>query len=431
MTWTTLTLEITTPLFNGGADPDGSAGFRPDDEAGIRVASIRGAMRFWFRALAGTVAGPDLRLLAALERQVFGDAGNPSPLQMRIPQQPRVERTDAPDFLAGEGGKWIGYLLGPGMIKWDAAGRRFRLTRQYVGTGRRFEVKLRFPREDVGALALGALRLCCLYGGFGARTRRGFGGVRIIAVDGPLAGPWTEDSLKGRGLADFAGVRTLEPAGELASCREVLKVLRGQVLAELGSPVSSQQEFDDDWSGPPPYPVLSKARSIVGISGGKPFGNWGDTLWHAGEQLRHFRAPEENGRQDAKYQPKIETPEWKDVVHGASDHIKVGALGLPVVYKDGYVVNVDRGSGRAAEKLRRASPLWLRPVGAGDNWRLLSFAFLGQFLPGPDAPHVHLWLQNDQGKVLQVTDDDVRQLAGQWISELKADRSFIDTVRRA
>jgi CRISPR type III-B/RAMP module RAMP protein Cmr1 len=64
MTWTTLTLQVTTPLFNGGADPDGSAGLRPDQEAGIRVASIRGSMRFWFRALVGVLTGPDLRLLA-------------------------------------------------------------------------------------------------------------------------------------------------------------------------------------------------------------------------------------------------------------------------------------------------------------------------------------------------------------------------------
>jgi CRISPR type III-B/RAMP module RAMP protein Cmr1 len=429
MTWTTLTLEVTTPLFNGGADPDGSAGFRPDDEAGVRVASIRGAMRFWFRALAGTVAGPDLRLLAGLERQVFGDAGNPSPLQIRIPQQPRIERTDAPEFLAGEMGKWIGYLLGPGMIKYDKATHRFRLTRRYIGAGQKFDVKLRFPRDDIAVLALGALRLCCMYGGFGARTRRGFGGVRIVEVHGPLADPWTENSLKGRGLADFAGVRSLQPTGELARCREVLMDIRGQALAELESPASAQQEFDDDWSGPPPYPVLSPARSVVGLSGGEPFENWENTLWHAGEQLRRFRASEKN--RTAEYDPKIETPEWKEVVHGTSDHFKVGALGLPVVYKDGYVVNVDRRSGRDAEKLRRASPLWLRAVETGGDWRLLSFAFLGQFLPGPDAPHVHLWQKTDQGKSLQVTDDDIQQLAGQWISELRADRSFIDTARRA
>jgi len=280
-------------------------------------------------------------------------------------------------------------------------------------------------------VALGALQLCCMYGGFGARTRRGFGGVRIVDVHGPLAEPWTESSLKGRGLADFAGVRSLQPAGELDRCREVLKGMRRQVIADLGIPVSSPQEFDDDWASPPPYPVLSAARSVVGISGGEPFENWENTLWHAGEQLRHFRAPEDNTRRDARYDPKIETSEWKDVVHGTSDHFTVGALGLPVVYKDGYVVNVDRRSGRDAEKLRRASPLWLRAVESGGDWRLLSFAFLGQFLPGPDAPHVHLWQKTGQGKPLQVRDDDIQQLAEQWIRELRADRSFNGTVRRA
>src|SRR6266699_1692612 len=97
MTWTTLTVQVTTPLFNGGADPGGTAGFRPDQEAGIRVASIRGAMRFWFRALAGCLTGPDLRLLATLERRVFGGAAGrgeaeegsaPSPVLLRIPVQP-------------------------------------------------------------------------------------------------------------------------------------------------------------------------------------------------------------------------------------------------------------------------------------------------------------------------------------------------------
>ena len=72
--WITLTLEVTTPLFNGGADPDGTAGFRPAAEAGVRVASLRGAMRYWFRALAGTIAGPDLALLARMEEAVFGSA---------------------------------------------------------------------------------------------------------------------------------------------------------------------------------------------------------------------------------------------------------------------------------------------------------------------------------------------------------------------
>lgn len=40
------TLKVLTPMFMGGADPEGA----PE----LRAASIRGAMRFWFRAIAVT-----------------------------------------------------------------------------------------------------------------------------------------------------------------------------------------------------------------------------------------------------------------------------------------------------------------------------------------------------------------------------------------
>lgn len=425
MTWTTVTFRVTTPLFSGGADPDGSGGFRAPDGDSIRVASIRGAMRFWFRALAGTVAGPDLGLLAALERDVFGDAGTPSPVQLRIPAQPRVEHTKVPDFLKeGERAKWITYLLGQGLTSYDRSSRGFVLTRPYVPENQEFDVRMRFTSDAAGVLALAALRLCCLYGGLGARTRRGFGGVQIAGVHGPLPGPWTAESLMSRGLRDYAGIRALWPEGKLAECRKIIVGMRG----ETQPPTSA---FDDDWTAPPLYPVLSQSWTLAGVSGGEAFGNWQDTLWHAGEQLRHFRADKPNNSAQARYSPRIETREWIEAIHGEGSHFAVGALGLPVVYKDNYVVNVDRGSGTGAEKLRRASPLWLRPVGSGDNWRLLSFAFLSRFLPGPDAPAVHLWQGGRRGKQLQVTDEDMRSLAGQWINALRADRSFAETATRA
>jgi len=56
MPWTTLTLRVSSPLFNGGADQA--------SDAGVRASSIRGAMRFWFRALAGCASVSDLDLLS-------------------------------------------------------------------------------------------------------------------------------------------------------------------------------------------------------------------------------------------------------------------------------------------------------------------------------------------------------------------------------
>lgn len=419
MPWTTLTLRVTTPLFNGGADPADDAGLRPTADAGVRVASVRGAMRFWFRALAGTVAGPDLRLLAELERRVFGDAGTASAVQVRIPAQPRITRTRMPDFLTGDMGPWLTYLLGQGLTKYDRDKRRFELTRPYVDAGQMFDLRLRFTNDDAGALALAALRLCSLYGGLGARVRRGFGGMRIVGVDGPVPAPWTEAALRGNGLRDYDGIGAIEPTGQLAACHEVLSGMRDGVLA--GPDVWNGTTFDGRWAGPPKYPVLSPVWSVAGLSGGDPFEVWEHVLWEAGYQLRYFRAGDDNKSPRARYSPKIETPEWLGVIHGQDDRFPVGALGLPVVYKDGFTVNADRGQ----EKLRRASPLWLRAVGSEDEWRLLSFAFLGEFLPGPDAPEVHLWRHGTRGRPLQVTDADVKRQMAQWIRVMREDKTFV------
>jgi CRISPR-associated protein Cmr1 len=59
-----------TPLFIAGADPRGA----PE----LRVPSVRGALRFWLRALAGGCYGTDdagLQEVRKLEAKVFGDAG--------------------------------------------------------------------------------------------------------------------------------------------------------------------------------------------------------------------------------------------------------------------------------------------------------------------------------------------------------------------
>ncbi|MFN2495670.1 MAG: hypothetical protein ABR608_07165 [Pseudonocardiaceae bacterium] len=147
---------------------------------------------------------------------------------------------------------------------------------------------------------------------------------------------------------------------------------------------------------------------------------WDDTLSHAGKQLRNFRAS--RNAPGARYEPPRKTPNGK-TSSGDPEIIFVGALGLPVVFKkNGPVVNAERG----ADQLRLASPLWLRAVGSGDEWRLFFFAFLGEFLPGPNVPVVNLRNGNDIAP-LRVDTADVRRLAQQWIDEMVADRSFTNT----
>ena len=403
MGWTTLHLEVTTPLFNGGADPKQQG--PSDSDAGVRVPSLRGAMRFWFRALAGVVVGPDVQRLARVERRVFGSTEAASPVKLRIPRQPLLSRPGHPDFIHDPLGGRVVYLLGQGLGDL----RQRRVIRPYVAPKQRFDLQLRFTGGgEEGALVVAALWLLCAYGGVGARTRRGFGGLRIIGADGPLPPPWDQTTVLSPGLEHYESLRYLWPSGPIERCMPS--------LIGLCKPRT-------DWSSPPTYPVLSKHFTKAGTSGGDTFRDWPYVLAHAGEQLRWFRASKDYPQ--APYpEPKIKTPEWDEVVHGGSDHFGLGALGLPVVYKDTYEVNADRGGPSHAEPLRRASPLWLRPVGAGSRWRLLSFAFQGEFLPSP-AVKVHLWHGGSQRKLLRVEHQDVVERTNRWIETMRQDGTFV------
>jgi CRISPR-associated protein Cmr1 len=445
MAWTTLTLEVTTPLFNGGADPDGQHGFPEETDGGIRVSSIRGAMRFWFRALVGCVTGPDLRLLSRLERRVFGgivgadqdgEGATQSPLLLRIPRQPPVVPVSGqPSFLPSRGidlrdrrgdkSRWILYLMGPGLANLS----KFELRRPFVEPGETFDLKVGFrhasadppeTRAAIEALAIASLWLSCTYGGVGGRTRRGFGGVRVIAAEGPEKGsdlplpePWESPaSVLTPSLGHYKTLRALWPsAPPISSCMRYIRTLAGgRAFNARGA-----------WEGAAPsFPVLSRTHAQAATSS-RTFSGWEEALIYAGLEFRRFRADTPNP--GARYQPPYETHEWAETVHGPDDHFVLGALGLPVVYRDN-VVNADQ----AGETLRRASPLWLRAVGEGGTWQLLSFAFQTQFLG--DGPAVHLWRNQNQGRQLHVTDDDVRRQTGRWITDISEGKTFTVEHRR-
>ena len=225
MEWTTVALQVTTPLFDGGADPDGTAGFRPAAEGGVRAASIRGAMRFWFRALAGSAVNLDLRLLAQVERSVFGgiadqhgtgDAAVPSPLILRLPDAPRQVIDDR--FLEHGERAGLRYLLGLGLMRPRTGGAD--LLRPYVQPGQEFTLRIGFRHgkgaapettEAIEVLAFASLWLLCTYGGLGARTRRGLGGLRITGASGRLPDSWKPADLCTPGLDFYKGASWLRP----------------------------------------------------------------------------------------------------------------------------------------------------------------------------------------------------------------------------
>jgi CRISPR/Cas system CMR-associated protein Cmr1 (group 7 of RAMP superfamily) len=401
MAWTTLTLRVTTPLFNSGAD---------SADAGVRVASIRGAMRFWFRALAGTVAGPDLKLLAALERRVFGDAGNSSPVQMRIPSPPRATRDVS--FLQGRDGRWIGYLLGLGLMKPGA----LRLERPCVPPGGDpFELMIRFrhvrdtdnaAREAIETLAFASLWLTCTFGGIGARTRRGLGGIRIVSA--PESWMLTPD------LAFYERTRFVWPReSDLGRLEAHLRLLAG---------------ITSGWNGLPEYPVLSRTYSPAAIVA-RQFRTWEEALGYGGNQLRLFRANEPADDEQSRRKARVRTAEWADVINSDSAEFPLGALGLPVSFHDKKTdkTSVVNAVGAGGE-LRRASPLWLRAVGAGNSWRLFTFVMRSRFLP--DGVRTYIMPGEADDAEVFVEQEWVDDLTGQWLDAMRAGETFVRKARR-
>jgi CRISPR-associated protein Cmr1 len=386
MSWSTIHLRVTTPLFNAGHDPVG------DQDTGIRVPSILGAMRFWFRAMAGAHLGPDLAALRYWEARVFGRAASDAtggrddaaaPIQWRIPKQPPVTSNTVkppwlPSFGIGKAGdqgddRWLVYLLGQGLGDL----RNCKLNRSYVEPGKPFELRFRQRHNDPQALglALTSLWLTCAFGGVGARTRRGFGTLEIIKFEPngvELLPPWDDTT-------DFA-----IPADALypSLTRIATKPMgRSLPLFQNAPEEHRKSAMVYRWEAMPPYPVIGLSPATSGREtttaglGTDTFSSWNEALQAAGYMSRMFRASENTP--GVPYWPQVKTPEWLDTVNGGSDQFALGALGLPIVFKKDCSVNVlIRG-----EEARRASPLWIRPVRVGDCWRLFSFTFLSQFLP--------------------------------------------------
>jgi len=454
MSWITITLEVTTPLFNGGHDLEWStrAGRdRPrshdshDDATGVRVPSLLGAMRFWFRALAGIHVGGDLDALRYWEARVFGRAASegsgppaPSPLQWRIPRRPPVVREDESpgDWLPswkwkerrtrGQGrrepddDRWLLYLAGQGLADLGSC----TLRRPHVPPGKCFDLQVRLRRDDAQALALAlaSLWLTCAYGGVGARTRRGFGGLRIVGTDPGgvgLPAPWDRVPLAEPTAEDHPvhPVTWLWPE-RLPSWLEWFRAPANTPDPQFSR--FSKERLVHRWEEIPPYPTLGRARlsgreTVRAGLGSERFETWHSALRAAGERWRLFRADEDAPR--AGYSPKRKSTEWTTVIHGQEDRYAVGSLGLPVIYKDGWSVKVFSEDG---QELRRASPVWIRPVLIEGRWRILSFTFLNRFLPEDRGVEVRVVHDATRKKAVTVPQEEILDLTRLWLERIEA-----------
>ncbi|GAB4331782.1 MAG: type III-B CRISPR module RAMP protein Cmr1 [Promethearchaeota archaeon] len=358
-------LETTTPLINPGACKHHVV---PE---GVRAPSVRGVLRWWFRALVGSYL--DLPALRALEGFTFGTAEERGVVSTAtrtvVTPKPKPKEFNQ---LRSPGVKYLLYSLRP-----TREDRRRRSIPQFVPPPLKFDVAFTFSRATFeakrndwlgrhpGAFAsddqfqLNELRnlvrmaafVWVHFGGVGSRTRRGAGRVALREdVDGvddatrKMFTPWKEDFTLDRFLS-----RRLKLFGNQ------LKKLFGERDRR-----TSPRE--------PGHAVLSSGRFRAFVD---PVGNGS---WNAALEVLHERYAGEDGFRFLRFDLSEESDEVRRAMGSRDRRV---AFGLPVVFGDDRQVSAYRGG----DEWRRASPLWLGVVRWRGKYHPTVAVFGGQFLP--------------------------------------------------
>jgi CRISPR-associated protein Cmr1 len=149
----TFTCETITPMFLAGADGT------PE----LRAPSIKGALRFWWRAINGHLSLKDMR---EAEGEIFGDTTKRSNVIIIVREQPRKENIEPNALLPHKNNS----------ARPDSYKIKTTLTIEFklVKTVK-INIAESFDLESLRKLFTSV----CVLGGFGKRSRRGFGSVTI------------------------------------------------------------------------------------------------------------------------------------------------------------------------------------------------------------------------------------------------------------
>ncbi len=164
-------IKAITPIFMRGAN---------QSQAEIRASSIKGLMRWWFRALAGSYFGDDITGLRKAEEFVFGSTGRRSKVTVEITEM-EIKRGNYPLPMVWNKRKGI------------------RIYREAIAPKSHFRLRLSSHDEECIKLASYSLLGLTYFGGIGFRSNRGAGSLKISDLDSDvdlLPVPKTKNELK-------------------------------------------------------------------------------------------------------------------------------------------------------------------------------------------------------------------------------------------
>ncbi len=166
--------QVTTPMFMSGSD---------QSVAEFRVPSLLGALRFWYRATAPTRLIQDTTALNRVEAELFGSS------DIDLGQAAFLTRADTKGISFARCNKQFWDKPGCGYLGFGILGRV--QERGYISPGStikiRFVMRLKHRKDGSGyypdhAGLIKSIKAVTLFGGLGARSRRGFGSLSLVSL---------------------------------------------------------------------------------------------------------------------------------------------------------------------------------------------------------------------------------------------------------
>ena len=172
----TFNCEVVTPLFLGGANPK---------EAELRPASIKGMLRFWWRAVYGS---DDLKEMRESEAKIFGDTDSCSHLRVIAPYEEvsKIENIKGGKKYTAKSSRGsfnlniIDYLAF-GICVYNREARGNVYERAHIPPGTKIPITLRYPKEYQEQV-IRSFEAFIRFGGLGAKSRNGFGSLHCASI---------------------------------------------------------------------------------------------------------------------------------------------------------------------------------------------------------------------------------------------------------
>ncbi|MGH8593358.1 MAG: type III-B CRISPR module RAMP protein Cmr1 [Gammaproteobacteria bacterium] len=184
----TYTIEVITPLFGGGVETGVN-----DPVTLIRPSSIRGHLRFWWRATRGAALCKDVAELRLREGDIWGSTENPSQVKVIVEVEKKGDDLLVGRFIERKQFRFDvvpPYAAFPARPQYDGQ-KTLEQNNDTVArfrNGIEFTLRLEFPTNLEGDIQA-AVTAWVNFGGIGARTRRGFGALycQHLAPEGPVS----------------------------------------------------------------------------------------------------------------------------------------------------------------------------------------------------------------------------------------------------